>query len=64
MVNPGDSVLVESPVYAYVSAPPVTISCVLRALTPCAHSGVIPMFEGLHCDQIGEISLVNNLLSF
>jgi tryptophan aminotransferase len=34
MINPGDAILVESPVYA----------------------GVLPLFESLKCEQIGELS--------
>ena len=54
-MNPGDAVLVESPVYAQVhitqASPKLTENKNL--------SGVIPMFQSLHCELIGERAFVH-----
>lgn len=62
LVNPGDPVLVESPVYAYVH----DFFYILRHLGMCfanstpikCFSGVIPMFQTLRCDKIGTVALL------
>ncbi len=56
MINPGDPILVESPVYACVAHRNVSWhgpDRVSSLISSASCRGVIPMFQSLHCDQIG-----------